>query len=525
MPSRKLAAASSAMIKSLRILPPIVIARFGSSPSAMDNYDVNLPLGADGKSTSGYRKLVPAATVFVDESDGSVKGITVPPVIRFRDEQGRIRPIAPFLEVWVEIEGFDELVPLTLDHLTALGLAASDVIWRARAGNFKVYRRTDDQRDRVTADTQVFSNHERHDLVGTSLNFKPGKSILFGHVRYLKPTSAHPEIRARFTPGAGLVFGPRSGDPQVNDDVYAGATSDGIAFGGFPPGRWDRYYIGNPGARSTTAPGDIFQGIEIGSSTPANRTKLSSGYLDDTCDGILEVSITAGGKRHEAYARFAAGVPDFAPDSLPVRSIADDMEQIVLGTTVAPPANPVEAAQIKADVEDILRRGLDTVRQTNTMVHNGNEPVADVMRFRNNMAGQQTGYGRAFGPIFEPVSLAEYFAAVNAHASRLDAAIQAPTLRDAFPGGMDRMRMPEEVGDLSVVMRHQMPAMMRGSDGLELVLTRRQLSKLALADSTFDQNGPHTAAAMAVAAQPPLPPPLDARFAVRPLRRDPPEES
>jgi hypothetical protein len=50
---------SSAGIKGLRILPPIVIARFGSSPSPMDNYDVNLPLGADGKPTSGYRKLVP----------------------------------------------------------------------------------------------------------------------------------------------------------------------------------------------------------------------------------------------------------------------------------------------------------------------------------------------------------------------------------------------------------------------------------------------------------------------------------
>ncbi len=524
MPRKKSAAAAEgnvlAGIKGLRILPPIVIARFGSSPSPMDNYDVNLPLGADGKPTSGYRKLVPAATVVVDESDGSVKSVTVPPVIRFRDEQGRIRPIAPFLEVWVEIEGSDELVPLTLDHLTALGLTAGDVNWRARAGNLKVYRRTDDPRDRVTADTQVFSNHDRHDLVGTSLNFKPSKSILFGHVRYLRPTSAHPEIRARFTPGAGLVFGPRSGDPQVNDDVYAGVTSDGVAFGGFPPGRWDRYYIGNPGARSLTAPGDIFQGVDIGSSTPANRTKLSSGYLDDTCDGILEVSITIGGKRHEAYARFAAGVPDFAPDSLPVRSIADDMEQIVLGTTVAPPGNPAEAAQIKADVEDILRRGLDTVRQTNTMVHNGNEPVADVLRFRNNMAGQQTGYGRVFGPFFEPASRAEYFGAVNAHVRRLDAAIRAPALQDAFTGGMSRMRFPEEVGDLSVAKRQQMPAMMRGSDGLELALTRRQLAKLALADSMLVQNAPQGVAAAVKPA-----PPLDARFAVRPLRRDPPEEN
>ena len=57
MPRRKSAAAAEgavvAGIKGLRILPPIVIARFGSSPSPMDNYDVTVPLGADGKPTSG----------------------------------------------------------------------------------------------------------------------------------------------------------------------------------------------------------------------------------------------------------------------------------------------------------------------------------------------------------------------------------------------------------------------------------------------------------------------------------------
>jgi hypothetical protein len=82
------------------------------------------------------------------------------------------------------------------------------------------------------------------------------------------------------------------------------------------------------------------------------------------------------------------------------------------------------------------------------------------------------------------------------------------------------MRFPEEVGDLSVAKRQQMPAMMRGSDGLELALTRRQLAKLALADSTLVQNAPQGVAAAVKPA-----PPLDARFAVRPLRRDPPEEN
>jgi hypothetical protein len=507
-------------IRSIRILPPMVIARFGSSPSPMDNYNINLPIGADGKPGTGFRKITPAPTLIIDDGDGSIRNVEIPTEVRFRDEAGRIRPIAPFLEVWVEFEEAEALVPLTLGHLTQRGLGAGDLKWRARAGNFKVYRRTDDPRDRVTADTQTFSDHGRHELIGHSANFKPGKCIPFGHMQYIKPTSANPEIRARFTPGAGRVFGPRAGDPHVNDDVYFGATSGESAYAGLPRGRWDRYYIGNPGARSVTAPGDIFQGIDIGSA-PGGSTKLSSGYLDDTCDGIIEASITVGGKRHEAYARFAAAVPDFAPDSLPVRSIADDMEQIVLGPSVSAPAGPEEAAQIKTDVEDILRRGLETVRLTNTMVHNGNQPAADVLRFSNNTPGQQTTYGRAFEPIFEPASLVEYFHAMEAHLRRLGDAIQAASLSEAFAGGMRRMRLPEEAGDLRKAKRGQMPAMMRGSDGLELVLTRRQLAKLKFADPSAGPAPPGALAAESVAGIGARP---DARQIRRPLRSRPSEQ-
>jgi hypothetical protein len=64
-----------------------------------------------------------------------------------------------------------------------------------------------------------------------------------------------------------------------------------------------------------------------------------------------------------------------------------------------------------------------------------------------------------------------------------------------------------------------MPAMMRGNEGLELVLTRRQLAKLALADSTFAPAGPAVAAAAKPAEQ------LDARRVLRQLRSRPPEQS
>ena len=228
MPASNGPAGGAREIVAIRILPPIVIARFGSSPSPMDNYELVIPKPSDGTPGTGYREIVPAETLVVDEQDGSIKASGVPAQVRFRDQQNRIRPICPFLEVWVQFEGDAKMVPLTLKDLQALGLGADALRWRARAGNLKAHRRTGDPRDRVEADTGEFSTHEPQPLIGNSPNFKPGKNIPFGQIRYIKPTAAHPEIRARFTPGAGLVFGPRSGDPLINDDVYAGLTSDGI---------------------------------------------------------------------------------------------------------------------------------------------------------------------------------------------------------------------------------------------------------------------------------------------------------
>src|SRR5215467_4648920 len=71
----------------------------------------------------------------------------------------------------------------------------------------------------------AFSNFEsipeKH--VGTGKINSNGHESPRSHFRYIKPTASHPEIRARFTPGAGLVFGPRAGDSQVNDDVSSRA--------------------------------------------------------------------------------------------------------------------------------------------------------------------------------------------------------------------------------------------------------------------------------------------------------------
>ena len=54
------------MIRELRILPPLAIARFGAAPTPMDNYDATV----DPERPLGYRLLRPAETLEVDEATG-----------------------------------------------------------------------------------------------------------------------------------------------------------------------------------------------------------------------------------------------------------------------------------------------------------------------------------------------------------------------------------------------------------------------------------------------------------------------
>jgi hypothetical protein len=489
----------SKQVAELRIFPPLVIGRFGSSSEPLENYDLKIvdPLG--------FRSIVAAPTLVVDPQTGGISHETKPmpnTSVRFRDDAGRVKPLCPFLELWVRFEGDTTFQPLTKDHLNGLGLQPSDLAWDVEAANLKVFRRTGHAGDKVLARIRIASDTLGPDaiyasaaLLGFCKNFKLNadqspKSISLGSVQFIRPTNEFPEIRLRFTPAAGRVYGTRMGDPLITDDVYAGVTAIPA-----PPngpwsvpfaGSWDRYWIGAPSAPPLTAPGDIFQGEMVAG------TKVSSGYLDDTCDGIVHVTLLAGGQTFTAYARFMAGVPDFAPDSYHVRTIADDLEQMAFGPDVSAPTTPAEENQIKADVIDTLRRAYETVRLMNISVQNGDQNVGAVPRNNNNMPGQETNYGRVFEPVFPTGS---YDNAIQRHRAILQTALNSPKLAGSFPF-LQVVRKYDEVGDLRTPMRRHMPAMMRGSDGLELALTRRQYAKLALAAP--QQQPGQVAAALAV---------------------------
>ncbi len=316
--------------------------------------------------------------------------------------------------------------------------------------NHKAARRTGDPDDRIEAETGFFSDHAAHELRGTSTNFWSGKSIPFGHARYIKPTEDHPEIRLRFTPGPGQVYGasttrPRGApaDPNVVDVVYDGSRGGWL---GHVDGR--PAPPGEPRRPPVTAPGRIYRSEPEGSGR-------SAGYLDDGCDGLVRAQLTVRGVTLRTYARVGAGPPTYAPDSMPIRTVADELEQLLRGPSVQAGDATLER------VEEIVRRAFETVRLMNTDVAN-----------RAGMAGHDSD-GRPLLRAREPImarSLTDDVALENLHRSLLVA------LRSgAAPWFADVLREPEDIADLTNRGRRKMPAMMRGADGRHLSLTRRQI--------------------------------------------------
>jgi hypothetical protein len=440
-------------ILEIRILPPLAVARLGSSAEPLENYElvVDQPLA--------HRSIVPAETLRVDRASGEITEAYTPREIVFRDGD-RIRPVAPFLEVFARTAP-DVLEPLTVGLLRAEGLAPEDLRWTVTLGNIKAFRRTGDPHDKITA-TASFSDHARYPLEGHCTNFLAGKTLPLGIAQYIKPTKAFPEIRLRYTPAAGLVYGASARritedgpngpvtepDPVLDGRIVYDETRD-----------WKGHF--DKGDPTDTNPGSIYAGYGDNAGN-----QVSWGYLDDECDGTVSVELTLGGKTLRAFARIGAGPPSFAPDGLPIRTVADELEQAMFGPCV-------DTASISdAEVEDIVRRAFETVRLLNTAVLNGN-PVNGRLATTSMMPMQDANdYHRMFGPIMAP-ALVDNLSVVALHQTVLTA------LKSGTPAWFaDVLRQPEEVGDLTDKGRRKMPAMMRGADARYLTLTRRQIDKI-----------------------------------------------
>ncbi len=196
-------------IKGLRILPPFAIARLGSAKEPMDNYAIDIdPPAANATEPLGYRTMKPMPTLIVNDRTGEIERVKEPPFSLEFKKDGKIRPVAPFLEVFA-VTTDDELIPLTIDLLKEEGYEVGDISWGVSLANRKVARRTGDENDVVETRDATIADHDVHELHGFSNHFVDGASVVFGHARFIKPTDAHPQIRLRFTPAQGLIYGPK----------------------------------------------------------------------------------------------------------------------------------------------------------------------------------------------------------------------------------------------------------------------------------------------------------------------------
>ena len=458
-------------IRELRILPPFAIGRLGSAKEPLDNYTIennpNEPLG--------YRKIIPAKTLKVRESTGEIASATIPKTISFKTN-GRIRPVAPFLEVFAVVEKqrtgkkvSQEMLPLDVALLRKMGVSQGKVEWRVSVANRKVMRRTGNPDDMVAADTGWFSDHDSHVLLGNCKNFVPGGHINFGRVRFIRPNKKFGEIRLRFTPAHGLIYGPpdridpKTGEPDPvipPERAVYDASKKWVGFGKDPDD-----------VVNQTLPPSLYAIDPPAPSWLNNNIAVSRGYLDDACDGFVEVRLAlSGGKRFSATARICAAPPAVIPDSLFIRSLADDLEQVIHGPGVSSD-EPVEVTRNRA--LDIVRRAYETVRFMNVVVMNGNNFNGRPALLLDSMPEEEAAdTERAIRPVMSPNSVDTL--GIMALHEQVYTALRG----GAAPWFVNLLRRPDEVADFTDRGRRKMPALMCGADNSYLALTYRQIDSI-----------------------------------------------
>jgi hypothetical protein len=493
-------------IKALRILPPIAIGRLGSAAEPLVNYEIE----ADPEHPLDFHRLKGATTLVVDPATGEIVRSFIPETVSFKEvctaggeKSEQIRPVAPFLEVWALVDR-EQWVPLTLDLLRENGLTPAEVHWQVSVANRKVARRTANPDDEVSAKTPRFSTHLAQRLEGHCRNFlSADRSIDFGRVQYLKPTPTHPEIRLRFTPARGHIYGPQLNANEL-ESIYGKGWQKDVWH---PPAEraiydWKKGWLGfenfkplkpvkasNPGdltqpgepqatgvelerlqARETLPP-SLYSIVPPGPCWLNDNIAVSRGYFDDTCDGVVEVTLKLrSGKKLEAVGRICSGPPAVVPDTVFLRTLADDLEQVIYGPWV--PTGESEA-ETRERALDIVRRAFDTVRFLNVAVMNGN-PVngRKPLDFDTMPAEEAFDVFRMMRPVV-PERTADTLMIMGLH-QQVYAALQG----GAAPWFAQALRLPTEAGDYTDHGRRKMPAMMCGADGGYLALTYRQINAI-----------------------------------------------
>lgn len=366
--------------------PPMAIARVGASPTPLDAFEWVAGDSAHG----GTSTVLRPAVSFTVRDDGSVQPF-VPTQIRFKDDDGAIRPVAPFLELWATLQrsddGSTEEVALNLALLHELGIGLDHLALEVTASNLKAARRADDIACGFTARTEIAgTDHARHPLLAFSRHTSgqkplvlPDHPIPLGAVQWLLPRSDREPgfgdldlstLRLRYTPAAGEVYGPPAA-AYGPDRLTVSGRFDSLEFSRRQDGRVhmivkpeNRILAGDTtfseyrmvtGLFEDPQPQDGYDGGEEGDSR-------AWGVVDDTCDVLVSVSLAWRGQRFRTHGRIFVGPPQYAPDRRPFYGIDADLADRDQ-PLVAVNAETFDA--VKTEVVELFRRIFETASAMN----------------------------------------------------------------------------------------------------------------------------------------------------------------
>ena len=365
--------------------PPMAVGRVGGSPTPMVAFEWQESRGSHG----GTQTTVVPALSFEVLPDGRLAPF-MPTELRFKDADGSIRPVAPFLGLWARLlrpDGDTEEEPVTLALLAELGLTLHHVSVEVSAANAKAARRTNDEAcafgarveiagtDHAPRPLRAFSPHTARQPPLVS----PERPIPIGQVQWIRPVAerepAHPDVdlsalRLRFTPARGRVYGLKRAAYGPDRQTVTGPM-DVLEFARRVDGRvhmivepenrilcegtaFDDYRICT-GLFYDPQPQDGYDGSDDGAYT-------AWGVVDDTCDALVTASVAWRGRRYAASARVFVGPPQYAPDRRPFFSIEADLadrdepEVAVTRETFA---------QVKDEVVQLFRRIFETAAAIN----------------------------------------------------------------------------------------------------------------------------------------------------------------
>lgn len=365
--------------------PPMAIARVGRSPEPMDAYRWEI----DENPHRGVQtRIVPAPSLHLESVSGDGHWphrlvVATPDRITFKDRKGRVRPVAPFFELWARVQDPDGSlvnVPVTPLFLKARKAKLADLVFTVDAGNRKAQSRTKLASCAAVAHVSFAADSYRpHRLDAISPRtrdqvplVRPDAPLPLGSVQTFLPGNGAPDcrtrldqIRLRFTPGKGDAFGPPDADvatasPRPPGDFEPAVTEYGLNHRMTRPENrilspatpWSGFNFRTGGTPKWPTPQDSYDGAREGSGD-------GWGTIDDTCDLILQAALTLDGRVFRASARAFAGPPDFAPDRRPMYSIRDELDDREL-----PPPEP-DPETTPDEILDLFRRIFETASLVN----------------------------------------------------------------------------------------------------------------------------------------------------------------